>query len=171
MSAPYLKVKKLKDNAVIPSKREEDAGFDLYGVFEENFQILMPNELAMISTGLAVEIPKDWVLYVAERGSTGSKGIAKRCGVIDSGYRGEVFVIINNTSNKPTVFAKKIEGPEIANFLEEKGLLLDNVTIYPQDKAIAQAMLMYVPHVKVEEVKELDNKSERGDGALGSSNK
>ena len=170
METPYFKVKKLKEGAIVPSKREEDAGYDLYGVFEESFQILQPGEVTLIPTGIACEIPKNWVLYIGERGSTGSKGIAKRAGIVDSGYRGEIFVATNNTSNKTIVFAKH-DGPELGTFLQRNNLNTNDVTVYLQTKAIAQALLLYVPHVQVEEVKELDSKSERGDGALGSSGK
>ncbi len=169
MEKPFFKVKKLKEGAIIPSKRPEDAAYDLYAIFEEDFKILMPGEIFMAPTGLSVEIPSDWVFYIAERGSTGSKGISRRCGVVDSGYRGEIFVPLNNTTNKPVIFAVK-EGPALADFLEEQGLQGGEVTIYPQSKAIAQAMIMYAPHVEVEEVEEL-GESERGDGALGSSGK
>lgn len=169
MEQLYFKVKKLKTGAKVPSKRPEDAGYDIYGVFEENFKLFMPGEIFMAPTGIAIEIPQGWVFYVAERGSTGSKGISRRCGVIDSGYRGEIFIALNNTSAKPVIFAKE-DGPNLADFLEENNLLHDDVTIYPQSKAIAQAMLLQVPHVEVEEVEELGT-SERGEGALGSSGK
>ena len=165
-----MKVKKLREGAKIPSKREEDAAYDIYGIFEEDFKILMHGELSMIPTGIAVEIPKNWVLYIAERGSIGSKGIAKRCGVIDSGYRGEVFVVINNTSDKPVIFVKS-DDTKLDNFLSEKKHTKENVTIYPQSKGIAQAMLLYTPHIEPEVVLELDNTSKRGEGALGSSGK
>lgn len=169
MEKPFFKVKKLKEEAIIPSKRQEDAAYDLYAIFDEDFKILMPGEIYMAPTGLSIEIPQDWVFYIAERGSTGSKGISRRCGVVDSGYRGEIFVPLNNTSNKPVIFAIK-EGPFLADFLEEKGLQGTDVVVYPQSKAIAQGMIMYVPHVDVEEVQEL-GESDRGDGALGSSGK
>lgn len=167
MEQPYFKVKKVRDGAKIPSKREEDGGYDLYGVFEKDFQILMPGEITLIPIGISVEIPKNWVFYVAERGSTGSKGISRRCGVVDSGYRGEVFVATNNTSNKPIVFAKT-DGEELTRYLEENDL--NDVTVYPHSKGIAQALLLYCPHVEVEEVTDLSD-SDRGSGALGSSGK
>ena len=169
METPYFKVKKLKEGGKIPSKREEDAGYDIYGLFEEDFQILNPGDVTLIPTGISCEIPKNWVLYVAERGSTGSKGIARRCGVVDSGYRGELFIATNNTSNKIVVFGKD-DGIDLANFLESKNILKEDITFYPQSKAVAQVMLLQVPHVEVEEVTELTD-SERGEGALGSSGK
>ncbi len=170
METPYFKVKRLSPEAVLPSKREEDAGYDIYACPEEDFILLRQSEIFLMPTKLSMQIPKDWVLYVAERGSTGSKGIAKRCGIIDSGYRGEVFIVLNNTSTKPVVFAKK-EGESLAVFLEEMGLGKEEVTIYPLTKAIAQCLLLYAPHAKVEEVEGLEEKSERGSGALGSSKK
>ena len=166
----YLKVKQLNPKSIIPSKREEDAGYDLYGVFEEEFQVLQPGEVTLIPTGLAVQIPIGWVLYVAERGSTGSKGIARRCGVVDSGYRGEIFVATNNTSNKTVIFAKN-DGPGLAVFLQKNNYDPKDVTVYLQKKAVAQAMLLNVGHARIEIVDELDNNSERGTGALGSSGK
>lgn len=168
MNKPYLKIKKLKDAAIVPSKREEDAGFDLYGVFDKEVVVLKSGEIYLIPTGLAMELPKDWVFYIAERGSTGSKGIAKRAGIVDSGYRGEVFVATSNVSNKTVLFAKYPE--KMDEFLKQNNLKAEQVTIYPQSKAIAQGLLLYCPHVVVEVVSELSS-SERGTGALGSSKK
>jgi len=170
MKEPYLKVKLLNDRAFLPSKRDEDSSFDLYAIHEEDFIILYPGDIQLMKTGIAIEIPQDWVFYIAERSSTGSKGIAKRSGVIDSGYRGEIFVPINNTSNKPVVFAKH-DDEKLNFFLGEKGLKKENVTIYSMSKAIAQGMLLYSPHVEVEEVEELSDGTARGDGALGSTGK
>ena len=168
MEKPFLKVKKLNENSIIPSKRDEDAGYDLYGQFEENNVILNPGEVKLIPTGISIEFPKDWVFYIAERSSAGSKGIARRCGVIDSGYRGEILVATNNTSNKTVIFSKDPEN--VDEFLKEKNLEKNNCIIYPQSKGIAQGMLLYCPHVEVEEVHDLSD-SLRGDGALGSSGK
>ena len=170
MEKPYLKVKLLNDRAFLPSKRDEDASFDLYAIHEQDFNILYPGDIQLMKTGIAIEIPKNWVFYIVERSSTGSKGIAKRSGVIDSGYRGEIFVPINNTTNKPIIFAK-CDDEKLDYFLGEKGLKKDNVVIYPTEKAIAQGMLLYSPHVEPEEVDDLDMGSERSDGCLGSTEK
>ena len=165
---PYMKVKKLKKNATLPSKRSEDAGYDLYAVIEEENLILMPGEIKLMPTGISIQIPQDYVFYIAERGSTGSKGIAKRAGIIDSGFRGEIFVALNNTSNKPVIFYK--DETKLDEFLKQKNMIVQNVTLYPLNKAIAQGLLLYCPHVEIEEVTEL-GESIRGSGALGSSKK
>lgn len=167
---PFFKVKKFDESAIVPSKRKEDAGYDLYGVFKEDYKVLKTGEIWLCPTGIGCEIPEDFVLLLSERGSTGTKGISKRAGVIDSGFRGEIFVCLNNTSNKDIIFAKH-EGAGLAVFCEENNINESEVTIYPQSKAVAQGMLMWCPHVDVEEVSELSDNSERGTGVIGSSNK
>lgn len=169
MEQPFLKVRRLDKRATLPSKRDEDAGYDLYAVLEEDFFLFKPGQVHLFPTKISIEIPRDWVFYIAERGSTGSKGISRRCGVIDSGYRGEIFVALNNTSDKPVVFFKE-DNEALDKFLEENNLSRDNATLYPQSKGIAQGMLMYCPHVEVEEVQGL-SESIRGEGVLGSSQK
>lgn len=167
---PYLKVKLLNNRAFLPSKRDEDASFDLYAIHDNDFLILNPGDIEMFKTGIAIEVPKDWLFYIAERSSTGTKGLATRCGIIDSGYRGEIFIPINNTSNKPIVFTNHKDDEKMDIFLRKNKLKIEDVVIYPKTKAIAQGMLIYSPHVCVQEVKEL-SESERGDGALGSTKK
>lgn len=172
MQKPYLKIKILNKKAILPSKREEDAAFDLYAIYEDNqnFFILKPGDIHMFRTGIAIEIPQDWVFYITERSSTGTKGISKRCGVIDSGFRGEIFVPINNTSNKTIIFTDS-DDEKLNEFLNQNNLNQEEIITYPMIKAIAQGMLIYSPHVEIEEVDELDSSSERGDGAIGSTGK
>ncbi len=170
MNKPYLKVKLLNNRAFLPSKRYEDSCFDLYAIHEKDFFILYPGDIELMKTGIAIEIPQDWVFYIVERSSTGSKGIAKRSGIIDSGYRGEIFIPINNTSNKPIIFARHND-EKLSLFLRENNLKKEETVIYPMTKAVAQGMLLYSPHVKVEEVDELSLESERGEGSMGSTGK
>lgn len=178
MKKPYFKIKLLNNRAFLPSKRDEDAGFDLYAIHEEDFLILKPGDIHMFKTGIAIEIPKDWVFSIYERSSTGTKGIATRCGIIDSGFRGEIFIPINNTSNKPIIFAKhnpklpiEQSDDKLNLFLAKNKLSKEDITIYPTTKAIAQGMLIYSPHIEIEEVEELDGNSDRGEGVLGSTGK
>ncbi len=169
MQNPYLKIKLLNDRAILPSKRKEDASFDLYAIHDKDFLVLNPGEIHMFRTGIAIEIPQDWVFYIAERSSTGTKGLARRCGVIDSGFRGEIFIPINNTSNKTIIFTNLSED-KLTSLLQKNNLAGENTIIYPQSKAIAQGMLLYCPHVEIEQVGEL-RKSKRGSNALGSTGK
>lgn len=100
---------KLSNYATIPTKRDEDAGYDIYPCFEEDIIIIPPLTTALISTGIATAFDKKWYAKILERGSTGSKGIKVSAGVIDSGFRGEWLVAITNSNNRCIVISKKDE--------------------------------------------------------------
>lgn len=161
-----VKFAKLRSTAIIPSKRLEDAGYDVYANFEEPYIVIRPHETRMIPTGIACACDVDYCLILKERGSTGSKGLAQRCGVIDSGYRGEVFVPITNTTDKP-IYISKTDSVIDADY---RG----NITVHPYKKAIAQLLLIPVPSVDIEEYTYedlLSIPSQRGTGVCGSSGK
>lgn len=155
-----------KDNETvkIPTKRDEDAGWDIYANFEEDYIVIPPHTTKMIPTGLHSAFSSKWVAILKERGSNGSKGIAQRCGVIDSGFRNAWFVPLTNTNDYPIVIAKQ-------------GVTIDiegEYLIYPYEKGICQAIFVEVPKLQSKEisVEELTSiASERGMGMLGSSKK
>lgn len=166
-----VKFAKVKPNAIIPSKRDEDMGFDLYACFDEDYIVINPHETRLIPTGIASSCDPDYGFLIFERGSTGSKGIARRCGVIDSGYRNEWFIGLTNTTNKVMFISKLSERETYDDYYED---IMPHSFVYPYSKAIAQALVIPVPKVEVEEIsyEELKEiKSKRGMGALGSSNK
>ena len=70
-----IKFAKVHPNAIIPSKRDEDMGFDIYACFDEDYIVINPHETKLIPTGIASSCSSDWGFLVFERGSTGSKGI------------------------------------------------------------------------------------------------
>ena len=159
---------KVKEGAKIPTKRVEDAGYDIYACFDEDYIEIKPHETKMIPTGLASACSDDYVFVLRERGSNGSKGVAQRCGVIDSGYRGEWFVPITNCNTIPLVISK------LSKEDTEKEVKNHNIIYYPYSKGIAQFVMIEVPEFKEKEVSYeelLEIKSERGTRALGSSNK
>lgn len=160
---------RVNPKATIPSKEEENGGYDIYACFEEDFILIQPHEIKMIPTGIASAFDSKYVMILKERGSSGTKGMATRCGVIDSGYRGEWFVPINNTTNKSIIISKLSEEE-----LKSQGVDITSSIVYPYTKGICQAILVPVPKVEVREVP-LDKlkgiKSQRGEGALGSSGK
>lgn len=165
MERVQVRFAKLREGAIIPSKRDEDAGCDVYANFKEDYIIIPPHSTTMIATGIASSCDEGYYFQLLERGSTGTKGIGQRCGVIDSGYRGEWFVPITNHNNEALIIVK--------NHVD-KELFRKGVIIYPYEKAICQFALLPVPKVKIQEVSidELNSvKSERGEGALGSSGK
>ena len=97
---------KVKKEAIIPTKRREDAGYDLYPCFEQEYLEIAPAHTQLVPLGIASAFDSDYVMILKERGSTGTKGMAQRAGVIDSGYRGEYMAPITNVNDKPVVIAK-----------------------------------------------------------------
>ena len=188
---------KVKPDAIIPTKGDEDAGYDIYPCFEEDYIVIPPHETKMIPTGIASAFSDDFVMVLKERGSTGTKGIAQRCGVLDSGYRNEWFVPITNTTDKTLLISKITEEDIVDKHLPYKSdsdfrvfdevnsaylyfmsikdkTILENTIIYPYSKAICQALLLPVPKVTTKEIsyEELKSiESNRGTGMLGSSGK
>ena len=172
---------KTESDATIPSKSDEDAGYDVYPCFEEDYIEIKPHETEMIPLGIASAFSSKFYFQLFERGSTGIRGIGQRAGVIDSSYRGEWFAPITNHNNKTLYIAKDV--PKLVEMLDKKygieeqgnGVALEDfVIVYSYSKAIAQGVLLPVPKVEVEEIPyyELINfESERGTGMLGSSNK
>ncbi|MBQ6600888.1 MAG: dUTP diphosphatase [Clostridia bacterium] len=94
-----VKIKKLRENAVIPTYGSEfAAGADLYASLDEAV-VIEPGETKFIPTGFAFEIPEGYAGFVYARSGLASKrGLApaNKVGVIDSDYRGEVMVALHN---------------------------------------------------------------------------
>jgi dUTP pyrophosphatase len=139
-----LRVIKLKDNAVVPTRAHpSDAGLDLYST---EIAHLGPGERWSVGTGIALEIPEGHAGLVLPRsGLAREHGIAlvNAPGLIDAGYRGEVRVLLLNTDPAETV---RIEA----------------------GARIAQLVLTPVAIAAPVEVTELSD-SARGDGGFGSS--
>ncbi len=162
---------KTKNDAKIPSKRIEDAGYDIYPCFDKDYMIIDPHSTVMIPAGIASACSPDYAFILKERGSTGTRGLGQRCGVIDSGYRGEWMIPITNVNDVPICIYKKdvkmIDGIKMGSNSKAR---ID----YPYEKAICQAILVPVPKTEIQELtfeQLLDIASERKDGKLGSSNK
>lgn len=169
MTLKFAKVNPSSD-AMIPSKRDEDAGYDIYPCFEDHYKKIPAHHTRLIPTGIVSVLPPNSYFQLEERGSTGSSGIKRSAGVIDSGYRGEWFIAITNANDKDLYIAKE----NIRKDLECAAELLDvDIIIYPYEKAIVQAILHEVHPYRVEECtfEEVQNTtSERGTGKLGSTN-
>ena len=91
----------VKDDAIIPSKRVEDAGYDIYACFEESQMVIPPHTTAPIPTGIASAFSEDYVFLLEERGSTAMRSMKRGAGVIDSGFRAEWLVCLYNGNDKP----------------------------------------------------------------------
>lgn len=143
-----LKIKKLRENAIIPSRATEgSAGMDLNACITEPI-ILKPFERALIPTGIAVALPSnEYAVFIFARSGLGIKhGIAlsNGVGVVDSDYRGEICVGLQNSSN-------------------------ESYTINPNDR-IAQMVVMPVSVPEIAVVEELDE-TKRSTGGFGSTGK
>lgn len=163
-----IRFAKVRPDAKIPSKRDEDAGYDLWPCFENDWIEIQPFESKLIPTGIASAIESNYAFIFRERGSTGTKNIKVNAGVIDSGFNGEWFVSIYNANKIPLFISKFGTTGEQSPITEHPDAIL-----YPYDKAIAQAILIQVPRAEIEEVNysEITNRNtERGTGQLGSTN-
>lgn len=142
-----IRVKKLDPNAVLPTYGSaEAAGADLYACLSEPL-IVRPGDVAWVSTGIALEVPKGCAgLVYARSGLACKRGLApaNKVGVVDSDYRGEVKVVLLNHSKE----AQVIEHGE----------------------RIAQFVITPVLTPAYEEVAELDD-TDRGVGGFGSTGK
>ena len=112
-----MRIKKLRENAMIPTYGSPDAaGADLYACLEADVTIA-PGKTVFIPTGLAMEVPKGYAGLIYARSSMGTKrGLApaNKVGVVDSDYRGEVMVALHNHGSEEQVVA---HGERIAQLL------------------------------------------------------
>jgi len=135
-----IKIKKLHPEATAPKYAQPgDAGMDFYALETTPLQ---PGERKLVSTGISMAIPKGYVGLIWDKSGMATKfGIKTMAGVIDSGYRGEIKILVHNLSKETYVF--------------EKGTKVSQMLIQP------------VEQKKLIEVNELDETS-RGEGAFGS---
>ena len=139
-----LAFQRLREDAVLPERAYEgDAGLDLAAC--ERVE-LAPGERALVGTGLAVAIPDGYAGFVQPRSGLAARHgltVVNSPGLVDSGYRGELRVVLLNTDAKQP-------------FLVEPGM------------RIAQLVVLPIPELELVEVEELPA-SERGVRGFGSS--
>jgi dUTP pyrophosphatase len=139
-----LPVLRLREDAVLPGRAYAgDAGLDLAACERHE---LGPGERAVVGTGLAVAIPEGYAGFVQPRSGLAARhglSVVNAPGLIDSGYRGEIRVVLLNTDRSDP-------------FVVEPGM------------RVAQLVVLAVPELEVAEVEELPE-SERGVRGFGSS--
>jgi dUTP pyrophosphatase len=140
-----LHVTRLRDDAVMPRQAYEgDAGLDLVACERVT---LAPGERAVVATGIAVAIPEGHAGFVQPRSGLAARhglGVVNSPGLVDSGYRGELKVVLLNTDPREP-------------FTVEPGM------------RIAQLVILPVPAVELVEADELPESAERGARGFGSS--
>lgn len=143
MTNNALQIKQLAPNATVPTYAHEgDAGMDLRA---SEAALLPAGGRATVGTGIAVALPHEHVGLVHPRSGLAAKNgitVLNAPGTIDAGYRGEVKVILLNTSD-------------------------ETFTISPGDR-IAQLVIQKVERPDIEVVASLDEDTARGAGGFGS---
>jgi dUTP pyrophosphatase len=166
----HIKWAKVRPNAIIPSKRPGDAGFDVYACIDKDIKI-PPNMTVLVPTGIAYEITPGWQLIAKERGSTAKIGLKTSAGVLDNSFRGEIFACLYN-ANKDRVIILSIDPEKTEQEIRKFVGGISHCIIYPISKAIQQLVPVFSPDGTWEEVDyENLSKTERGDGKLGSTGK
>jgi len=137
-------VRRLRPDAHLPEQAYEgDAGMDLSACEAVTIE---PGERAVVPTGIAVEIPDGYAGFVQPRSGLAVRhgiGIVNSPGLIDSGYRGEIQVVLLNTDREQ-------------RFTVEPGMRIAQLVIQP----VAVARLVVVDELA---------SSERGSRGFGSS--
>lgn len=159
MEVKFLRV---RENAKLPEKKHiNDAGYDicwapepsdvtekiwLNDVFYEKVKVISPGESVLLKTGLKCLFSPGYVLEIKNRsGIAAKKQLLVGACIVDSTYRGEIFVNVHNVSNKCQVIES---GDRIAQFV-----------IYP---------IMSIIPSEVTEDEYNENTTTRGDGGFGS---
>jgi dUTP pyrophosphatase len=139
-----LPIRRLRPDAVLPRRAYAgDAGLDLSACER---MVLEPGERAVVATGLSVAIPDGYAGFVQPRSGLAARAgisVVNSPGLVDSGYRGELRVVLLNTDREHA-------------FVVEQGM------------RIAQLVVLPVPEVEPVEVDELPE-TERGVRGFGSS--
>lgn len=134
-----VKIKLMRNSSKLPTYATDgSACFDFYAVQDA---IIRPGETRILPTGLAFEIPEGHVMLLFLRSSLSKRGYLSNVGVVDSDYRGEVFVSITNSSP--------------GHYVIDAG------------ERLGQALIIPRPHIEFEETDEL-SPTKRGDGGFGS---
>ncbi len=141
-----VKIKKLNENAIIPTYGSEfAAGADLYACLDEPL-VIKKGETVFVSTGISIELPEGTAgLIYARSGLACKKGLApaNKVGVVDSDYRGEVMVALHNHSK-------------------------ENYELQPGERI---AQLVVTPFIKANFIEEELSNTKRGTGGFGSTGK
>lgn len=139
-----LKVKKMRDNAILPTRgSEKAAGIDLYACIDEPITIA-PGETKTFGSGIACEFPEGYWGMVVPRSSVGIKrrlNIPQGSAVIDEDYTGEIILALYNHGQETAVISPK--------------------------ERVAQMVLLPYVLFDIEETDTL-TETERGEGGIGS---
>ena len=176
-----IRIKRLHPDAVIPKyAKPNDSGFDLVATEDV---IIQPGETALVPTGLAFEIPTGYELQVRPRSGVSLKTklrVANSPGTVDSSYRGEVKVIIDNIA-MPSFYMnetymtiglefgsrpKSLDGSRMLGVPSDEQ---SETYIIRKGDRIARGIIAPVVHANLIETDEDLTETSRGSGGFGSS--
>jgi dUTP pyrophosphatase len=137
-----IKVKRIQEDAKLPAySHPGDAGLDLFSSAD---LVLKSGEVIPVPTGIKMAVPPGYVGLIWDKSGISLAGVHRLAGVVDSGYRGEVKVVMINLGD--------------TSFSIKKGM------------KIAQMLVQPVNSVGVTEVEELEDTT-RGENGFGSTGK
>lgn len=136
-----FKVKKLHEDAIIPTKaHESDSGWDLYILDDIEIK---PKETVIIPTGIAIKLPPFYEAQVRPRsGVTSKTKLRVQLGTIDNDYTGDIGIIVDNIGDEPIALNSGYK--------------------------LAQLVVQQLPNTVIEVVDDLEH-GIRGDKGFGSS--
>lgn len=140
------------DEAIFPTRSHlTDAGYDLYSprnfTYYQFKQNLLKGRHTYVDTGVCINIKPGFVGLVCPRSSMSLRSLPCDLGVIDAGYQGSIKVLLPNP----------------------KGDHADTDVIIKRGDRIAQIIFLRLPDITLGVVSKFSDKSERGEGGLGSS--
>lgn len=165
-----LQIKLLSENATLPTRNHStDAGFDIYAA---ETIILEPQAKSLITTDIAVNIPKGYVGLLTSRSGVSSKThLVVETGKIDAGFTGNMKINIKNSTQSANCFTSDyVIGVDESQFIP-----FDNgeyeMGTYQVNKGDKLAQLVIVPIVtpELQQVEEFTSESARGEKGFGSS--
>lgn len=165
-----LQIKLLSENATLPTRNHStDAGFDIYAA---ETIILEPQAKSLITTDIAVNIPKGYVGLLTSRSGVSSKThLVVETGKIDAGFTGNMKINIKNNTQSANCFTSDyVIGVDESQFIP-----FDNgeyeMGTYQVNKGDKLAQLVIVPIVtpELQQVEEFTSESARGEKGFESS--
>lgn len=168
MKSQVVLIKRLVEHAIVPTYgRDGDVGFDFYAS-EDTY--IEPGQTVAVPTGIAFQIPQGYEIQIRPRSGLSASHklrIPNAPGTVDTGYRGEVKVLVENTNYEGAGYdtqVRLIDGTSHGTFPDHhrKGTYLVR-----RGDRIVQGVLNEAPRAIFEEVDEVED-SERGDKGFGS---
>lgn len=178
---------KTMESAIIPTKRKEDAGYDIYAGDRTKTIVVKPNSIIKIDSGIATAYSDKYTTVFFDKSGYGSQNLKMCGGVFDSGYRGPYYINLSNLnadkylvlSNQDDETIKEskyfnLEKEEFTNIKTDNCIDKERCIIKSINKAITQFLVLPIPEMTTKEVpyeELLKIESQRGTGWCGSSGK